>query len=304
VKVPIRRVAHPVGSEKNMQYITSRGFRLPRSSVEFGDSYWFNLWKRKLWPYEEIQVGALLFWYETPSKRMVWKSTIRYVGRFSYGSKSEARKRLISTFGDFDQSQSYFVNAPPDGYCLAYKVTPLVRVDVEKPHNLRFPQEGWLRINAKIATMWLGHVQAVDDDLILDELASADNLWARIRRLNSLLADKSPDVVRSIVERTIRRDTELVRTLKRLCDFRCQFPSCGVRIPKRAGGFYVEVAHVMAVNKGGRSVLGNLLLLCPNHHKEFDYGNLKVTEQTPLLIRGSLNGQDFTIHFPGTEDAE
>src|SRR5262245_58215668 len=100
-----------------MEYVTSRGFELPRSSVELGDSYWFNLWKRKLWPYEEVQVGALLFWYETPSKRIVWKSTIRDVGRFSYGSKAEARKRLVSTFGDFDSSQSYFVNAPPDGYC-------------------------------------------------------------------------------------------------------------------------------------------------------------------------------------------
>jgi hypothetical protein len=287
-----------------MQYIASRGYRFPQSSVAFGDSYWFSLWKRKLWPYEEMEIGVLLYWYETPSKCIVWKSTIVDVDRFRYTSKSEARRRLVSRFGDFDESQPYFVNAPPEGYCLAYKVTPLLRVNIEKPHNLRFPQEGWLRIDEKIATTWLAQVPAADNDLTLDELAPAGSLWARIRRLNSVLADKSPEVVRSIVERTVRRDTQLVRTLKELCEFRCQFPGCGVRIPKRGGGFYIEVAHVMPVSKGGRSVIGNLLPLCPNHHKEFDYGNLKVMEQTPVLIRGSLNGRDFMIRFPGTEGAE
>jgi hypothetical protein len=234
----------------------------------------------------------------------VWKSTIIDVYRFSYASKLEARKRLVSRLGDYDESQAYFVNAPQNGYCLAYKVMPLLRVNIEKPHNLQFPQEGWLRVDDKIANTWLAQVPAVDDDLTLDEIAPAGDLWARIRRLNSALADKSPEMIRSIVERTVRHDTQLVRTLKELCEFRCQFPGCGVRIPKRGGGFYVEVAHIMPVSKGGRSVIGNLLPLCPNHHKEFDYGNRKVMEQTSIQIRGSLNGRDFMIRFPGTEDAE
>jgi predicted restriction endonuclease len=99
--------------------------------------------------------------------------------------------------------------------------------------------------------------------------------------------------VETIVSRTVRNDTELVQALKELCEFRCQFPGCGKRIAKKDGGFYIEVAHVKPVAEGGTSVLGNLVVLCPNHHKEFDYGNLEIIEQTEKLLRGKRNGVDF-----------
>jgi predicted restriction endonuclease len=43
---------------------------------------------------------------------------------------------------------------------------------------------------------------------------------------------------------------------------------------------------------------GNLLVLCPNHHKEFDHGNLEISEQTENKIRGIINGKEFDIKFP------
>jgi len=95
----------------------------------------------------------------------------------------------------------------------------------------------------------------------------------------------------------IRRDTRLVKALKAFYQFRCQFPGCGVRIPKRGGGFYIEVAHIEPVRKGGRSVLGNLLVLCPNHHKEFDHGHLEIREQTEEKVHGILNGTEFSIEL-------
>ena len=113
------------------------------------------------------------------------------------------------------------------------------------------------------------------------------------------MADISPERVRSVVVRTVRRDTRLVKALKELCEFRCQFPGCGVRIPKRDGGFYIEVAHIQPMSEGGRSTIGNLLVLCPNHHKEFDYGDLEIVEQTADTIRGKLNGKEFEIQLPG-----
>jgi len=104
--------------------------------------------------------------------------------------------------------------------------------------------------------------------------------------------------IKKRVDRIIRRDTKLVKTLKAACDYRCQFPSCGIRIPKWNDGFYIEVAHVAPVAKGGKSVLGNLLVLCPNHHKEFDFGKPEVDEQTEMRLRGTLNGQRFDIKLP------
>jgi predicted restriction endonuclease len=97
---------------------------------------------------------------------------------------------------------------------------------------------------------------------------------------------------------TVRNDTELVQALKELCEFRCQFPGCGKQIRKKDGSFYIEVAHVKPVAKGGTGILGNVVVLCPNHHKEFDYGDLQFIEQTEELLHGKLNGVEFRISLP------
>jgi predicted restriction endonuclease len=55
------------------------------------------------------------------------------------------------------------------------------------------------------------------------------------------------------------------------------------------------VAHIAPVRAGGRSVLGNLLVLCPNHHKEFDLGDLEIAAQTPARLAGRLNGVAFAM---------
>lgn len=281
-----------------MEYITSRGFTLPESNEELEDRFWFNLWRIKLWPYTELLVGDILYWYESPSKRIVRKSRVTDVDRFSYDNKDAAQDRLVSRFGDFDPDQPYFVEAPEQGYCLAWKVTPLQRVDFPKPDDLRFPRQGWLRVDDEIATRWLSQSEPMDD-VTLDEIVPSGALLERIHQLNVTMTEVSPQRVRSIVSRTVRRDTQLVKALKELCEFRCQFPGCGVRIPKRDGGFYIEVVHIQPVCEGGQSVIGNLLVLCPNHHAEFDYGNLEIIEQTVDLIHGKLNGREFEIRLPG-----
>lgn len=132
----------------------------------------------------------------------------------------------------------------------------------------------------------------------LDEIAQADDPLERIREASKKLAAETPQRVETIVSRTLRNDTELVQALKALCDFRCQFPGCGKRIPKKGGGYYIEVHHVKAVAEGGTSVLGNLIVVCPNHHKEFQFGDLQIIEQTEELLRGKLNGVDFQISLP------
>lgn len=139
-----------------MEYITSRGFTLPESAEEFSDSVWFNLWRYRLWPYRELLVGDILYWYETPSQGIVWKSRVAEIDRFVYDSKKALQNRLEARFGPFDTTQSYFVNSPEDGYCLAYKAIPLERVSLPKPQGFRFPQQGWLAIDDDVASSWLG----------------------------------------------------------------------------------------------------------------------------------------------------
>jgi hypothetical protein len=280
-----------------MEYITSRGFKLPESDAELRDGVWFNMWRTRLWPYKELVTADLLFWYESPSKAIVWKTRVVDTDRFVYEDKAAAADRMEERFGRVDRGQWYYIKAPGRGCCLAYKVTPLQRINLEKPAGLDFPRQGWLRVDNGIAQRWLSQKNASDDST-LDEIVPGGALLERLEKLNQAMADVSPLRIRTLVAQTIRRDSGLVKTLKKLCSYRCQFPECGIRIPKRDGSFYVEVAHIEAVRHGGRSVLGNLLVLCPNHHKEVDYGALLIFEQTVDYLRGSLNGREFNIRLP------
>ncbi len=282
-----------------MEYITSKSYVLPQSSQEFADSVWFNLWSRKYWPYHEIVAGDTVYWYETPSKRIVWKAKLIAADRIYYRSKDEVRDWLVTRLGPIDERQDYFIHAPEQGYCLAYKAEPIERTDWPKPDGIRFPQLGWERVNDVIASTWIPRA-VVEDTVTLDEIAQGGTLLEIVQQLNASMADVSPERVRSIVSQTLRHDTALIRALKELAGYRCQFPGCGVQIPKRDGSYYAEVAHIKPVREGGQSVIGNLLVLCPNHHKEFDYGKLQIAEQSDDLIRGTLNGTPFEISVVGS----
>ena len=39
----------------------------------------------------------------------------------------------------------------------------------------------------------------------------------------------------------------------------------------------------------------NLVVLCPNHHKMFDYGDLRIEVNTRKRITGTLNDEPFEI---------
>ena len=253
------------------------------------------MWRAKQWPYKELNTGDLLHWYESPSKSIVWGTEVTEVVRFEYEDKSVAKRILEERFGEFDESQPYFLQAAPKGFCLAFKVLPTERVDYPRPEGFKFPYLGWLRVDERVKRELLTEDDSVEI-ATLDALAPTGDLKEKLHKLNEVMSSVLPRRIRAIVSQTIRRDTKLVRSLKTFYDFTCQFPGCGIRIPKRSGGWYIEVAHIEAVAKGGKSVLGNLLVLCPNHHKEFDYGKLEIFEQTVEVVRGKLNGKEFSIH--------
>jgi len=281
--------------EVRMEYIVSRPFSLPTSPDELAGRLWFNLWRNKLWPYERLVPGDTLYWYETKKAQIVWQSEVSSVNRFRYENKRVVQERL--RLDDTEMVQPYVVSAHESGYCLAWEVHPMQALSLPKPADFQFQRNGWVEVDEDIAQEWLKHAK-VKDDVMLDTLVPHRELLDQVQQLNIVMAEIAPERVRSIVAQTLRHDTAMVRAFKELCQYRCQFPACGIRIPKRDGGFYIEVAHVRPVHTGGQSVLGNLLVLCPNHHKAFDYGDVKITEQTIDRIRGTLNGQVFDIQLP------
>ena len=137
-----------------MSWVTSRNYVLPDDAEAFSNGLWFNLWTKKLWPFNELESGYTLYWYESPSRCVVWKSRVLEVLRFSYSSKTDAEKKLNLT--PVQAAQDYFVGGPEAGYCLSYKVAAIERLNIPRPDDFKFPHQGWLRISPETLAAWPG----------------------------------------------------------------------------------------------------------------------------------------------------
>lgn len=122
-----------------------------------------------------------------------------------------------------------------------------------------------------------------------------DNLELAIQQLSKEMQKIEQRKRLKEIELILRKDGKIVKLLKKSSDYKCQFPNCKSEILTKKGVNYVEVAHVKPVHKGGKSTIGNLVVLCPNHHKEFDLGYLKIEKQTNKRLEGILNGKKFNI---------
>ena len=90
-----------------------------------------------------------------------------------------------------------------------------------------------------------------------------------------------------------KRDNESIAIIKYLRDSKCQI--CGKFIVKKDGSYYVEAAHVDPKRDKGKETLENILLLCPNHHKEFDLGEREIIYRDDKLLILKMNGVIYNI---------
>ncbi len=90
-----------------------------------------------------------------------------------------------------------------------------------------------------------------------------------------------------------KRNNKSMVELKILRDFKCQM--CGFTILKKNNSYYIEAAHITEKKHKGLETPDNILILCPNHHKEFDLGNKKIIERTKEKIVFNLNGKRHNI---------
>ena len=83
--------------------------------------------------------------------------------------------------------------------------------------------------------------------------------------------DEKADRYRLVRKREYDRDSSLVDELKRLYDYRCQV--CGHTIQLERDRFYCQGHHLRPLGGGhhGKDDPSNILILCPNHHAEFDF---------------------------------
>lgn len=274
-----------------MEYITSRGFDLPKTKSEMEKADWFNMWHGKQFPYRDLMKGDILYWYDKKEGALIWRTLITDVEREPYTDKEKIFKRFQNSLGT-----EYHKGRATKGYCLRYKFKVLERVSISKPKNYSIPQLGWIKLDNKQSQRWFKR-DALDDNTTIEANYKLDyrNMGTLLLDLNEKMKDVSPERIKRLIYATFRKDSKIVDELKRVANYACQFPGCGHKIQKKSGGFYIEVAHIEAVAKGGKSVLGNLLVLCPNHHKAFDHGKLQIIKQTPVSLAGKLNNQEFQI---------
>ncbi len=88
-----------------------------------------------------------------------------------------------------------------------------------------------------------------------------------------------------------KRHNYLMAQIKRYRDFKCQF--CSTSILKENGEFYIEACHIKAKAKGGKDSLENILVLCPNCHKLFDFGKREDENYTSDYYSVLLNGKKY-----------
>lgn len=104
--------------------------------------------------------------------------------------------------------------------------------------------------------------------------------------------EEPPITIQAIVYRRIR-DTKTSKQLKELYKNSCQV--CGKKIYLGEHKYYSEAHHLKPLGSphNGPDIVGNLIVLCPNHHVEFDSLAIAVNPQTGFIEHVDLKN-DYT----------
>lgn len=124
---------------------------------------------------------------------------------------------------------------------------------------------------------------------------------------NESAADVAPPTRTETTVSRVVRNTELATELKELYDHRCQV--CGERRERGDGEPYAEAHHVhpLGASPPGIDAACNVLVLCPNHHADFDYGCLTVDPETYEIQHAyepALNGRQLLLEADHEVGAE
>ncbi len=257
-------------------FITSNGHELPNDANRFAIRPWFNMWKRRLWPYNELKVGDTLFWYDSKLKMVVWKTKVTKTAPFQYANKNEARELLLKEYGDDPADDPYFIKASDHGYCLAFKVKPLERLNLPKPDDYKFPKGGWLRCSAPKAQEWLSEVLDNSYGINASEL---NKTLSKVEEEGyfdpATLEDERERKLREIVQRrgqpTFRN--KLIATYGGCC----AVTGCDATPA-------LEAAHITPYNGSESNHVSNGLLLRADIHTLFDLNLIGIQPDTKQLV--------------------
>lgn len=140
------------------------------------------------------------------------------------------------------------------------------------------------------------HPDKYDDDQEQSELEGIERDKSKDEIIKELknLGPKTQELIK-VNGKTYRRDNKTIAQLKRVRDHKCQI--CEITIQKKNGSLYIEAAHIKMKSEKGPETPDNILILCPNHHKEFDYGDKKIMAYSKKRIIFKMNGKKYTVNL-------
>ena len=120
---------------------------------------------------------------------------------------------------------------------------------------------------------------------------------------------RPPKRTETTVSRVVR-NTELAKRLKKEYDHRCQV--CGQQRQRGKDEPYAEAHHIhpLGGDPPGVDHESNILVLCPNHHADFDYGTVEVNPNSLEITHAydnQVDGQELVVneaHEIGTDHLE
>jgi len=99
-----------------------------------------------------------------------------------------------------------------------------------------------------------------------------------------------PEKVTTTITRSVR-DTALSNKVKEERNYQCQI--CGIRLSIKGKG-YAETHHVKPLGHDGPDIKANILVLCPNHHVLFDYGEIAISPKDCKTVVDKEGNRIFT----------
>lgn len=159
-------------------------------------------------------------------------------------------------------------------------------------------------VNEKLASHQSSSVEDFDEqdkNLILDEYIqkrnvqkSRDKKTDRENVRGKEKRDESDDIS---YYTGYERDNDLSQKLKKLYSHRCQV--CGDQRMKDRDRLYSETHHIKPRGEDGPDVEQNILVVCPNHHRDLDRGMLSIDAETleiSHLYEKDVNGSKLLKH--------
>ncbi|WP_310447830.1 HNH endonuclease [Thiobacillus sp.] len=136
------------------------------------------------------------------------------------------------------------------------------------------------------------------EDLLYTVNGIGSGVWGLRSKLNptprasDIEEAENPDRIHTEIYR-ILRDTALARKIKLLHKNKCQL--CGSSILLVNGETYAEAHHIKPLGRphNGPDIAENIIVLCPNHHVQLDFGAMKLSREQIHSIHGHHIGAQF-----------